>query len=178
MLSNSQKEHLTYTVIGQVVTLMAIGIFSYQYVIPGISTINANLATANEEIENYQKTYDTGISFANLGNLLSGKPERLELVKIMQSDPPETEKVIQKIGNQNYLDWLTQSIGKSDNDKQILIQEKAKLNSIIPTMSPVSTNIEEENVTLKQYVRFIEGTILKKFNFDSNVVIGMQGITF
>ena len=45
-------------------------------------------------------------------------------------------------------------------------------------MSPLSNNIEEDNITLRQYVRFIESSILKRFNFDSNVVIGMQGISF
>ncbi len=178
MLSNSQKEHLTYTAIGQIFTLCATGIVWIQYIFPWMATIDANLASANAEISNYNTTYTDGINFTTLGSLLSGKPERLELIKIMQSDPTLTEQVIKKTWDQSYLDWLTQSIGKSDTDKQILIQEKKKLNSIIPTMSPVSTNIEEENVTLKQYVKFIEGTILKKFNFDSNVVIGMQGITF
>lgn len=45
-------------------------------------------------------------------------------------------------------------------------------------MSPLSGNIEEDNITLKQYVRFIENSILKRFEFDTNLVIGMQGITF
>ena len=38
-------------------------------------------------------------------------------------------------------------------------------------MSPISSNIEEENMTLKQYVKFIESEILRQFNFNSNVVI-------
>lgn len=42
----------------------------------------------------------------------------------------------------------------------------------------MSSNIDEENITLKQYIRFIEGSILKKFNFDSNVVLGLQGINY
>lgn len=178
MLSNSQKEHLTYTAIGQIFTLCAIGLITFQYILPWMTEVDKNLANANAEIDGYTKTYNNGINLTTLWNLLAGKPERLELIKIIQSDKPWTEKVIQKVWDQNYLEWLTQSIGKSDSDKQILIQEKMKLNSIIPTLSPVSANIEEENVTLKQYVKFIEGTILKKFHFDSNVVIGMQGITF
>lgn len=121
---------------------------------------------------------DDGIDYSTLGTLLAGKPERAELIKIIQSDPDGTRKVIQKTGTKPYLDWLTQSIGDSDEDKKILIKEKAKLNSILPTMSPISSNIEEENITLKQYVKYIEGTILKQFNFDTNVIISMQGITF
>jgi hypothetical protein len=45
-------------------------------------------------------------------------------------------------------------------------------------MSPISSNIDETNITLKQYVRFIEDGILNTFNFDTNTNIGMQGIVF
>lgn len=178
MLSNSQKEHLTYTAIWQVFTLVIIGILAFNYIIPQITAINSQLSRANLSIETYKKTLEDGLDYATLGNMLSGKPERSELVKIIQTDPRGTETVIKKTGTKNYLEWLTQSIGDSDEDKKILVREKGKLNSIIPTMSPISSNIEETNISLKDYVKFIEGTILKKFNFDSNVVITMQGVTF
>ncbi len=61
-----------------------------------MATIDANLASANAEISNYNTTYTDGINFTTLGSLLSGKPERLELIKIMQSDPTLTEQVIKK----------------------------------------------------------------------------------
>ena len=178
MLSNSQKEHLTYTAIGQVFALVFALLISWKYVYPGISDINAQLSAGNTAITRYNSTVNNGIDYPTLTSILGGKAERAELIKIIQSDPEGTKKVIQKNGSQNYLDWLTQSIGRSDSDKDILIIEKAKLNSIIPTMSPISSNIEEKNMTLKQYVKFIEWTILKKFNFESNVNIGVQWIVF
>lgn len=52
------------------------------------------------------------------------------------------------------------------------------MNSIIPTLSPVSGNIEGKNLTLKEYIRYIEQSILAKYNFESNMVLGLQGITF
>jgi hypothetical protein len=178
MLSNSQKEHLTYTAVWQVFTLVILGILAFQYIIPQISAVNSQLTKTNVAIEKYRKTVDQGLDYASLGNLLSSKPERAELIKIIQTDPRGTEAVIKKTGSKNYLDWLNQSIGDSDEDKKILVREKGKLNSIIPTMSPISSNIEESNISLKDYVKFIEGTILKQFNFDSNVVISMQGVSF
>jgi sugar phosphate isomerase/epimerase len=69
-------------------------------------------------------------------------------------------------------------LGKVDKEKEAIKNEKAKLNSIIPTMNPISNNIEEDNITLREYVNYIEKSILQKFNFDSNVIIGMQGLTF
>jgi hypothetical protein len=45
---------------------------------------------------------------------------------------------------------------KSGDDKNKLIQAKQKLNSILPTLSPISNNFDEENITLKEYVKYIE----------------------
>ncbi len=180
MLSNSQKEHLTYTAIWQVFTLVALWIFSYQYILPGISDLNIVKTKAQSSVNTYNSTLTNGIEYTNLAQLLQGKSERAELIKVIQSDPRAAEAIIKKpIGiEKNYLDWLKWEIGSSEKEKEILKLEKAKLNSIIPTMSPLSNNIEEESITLRQYVRFIESSILKRFNFDSNVIIGMQGVSF
>jgi hypothetical protein len=181
MLTNSQKEHLTYTAIGQVVTLFALGIFSYQYIVPGIPEINSLAEKSQSSIDAYESTLKNGINFESLWRLLEWKSERAELIKIIQSDPKETERIITKPpeeGQKDYLDWIKSQLGKSEDDKNILKLEKAKLNSIIPTMSPISSNIEEDSINLRQYVRFIESSILKRFNFDVNVNIGMQGIVF
>ncbi len=180
MLSNSQKEHLTYTAIGQIVTLAVLWVFSYQYIMPGISDLSLLRTNAQASVNTYNTTLIKGIEYAEVAKLLQGKTERAELIKVIQSDPKAAEAIIQKpIGiEKNYLDWLKWEIGSSEKEKEILKLEKAKLNSIIPTMSPLSNNIEEDSITLRQYVRFIESSILKRFNFDSNVIIGMQGITF
>lgn len=180
MLSNSQKEHLTYTAIGQVFTLVALGIFTYQYIIPGISEIDALSSKTQVAINSYNSTVKEWFDYAGLASILEGKPESAELIKIIQSDSTTAQAIIKKPANEtkDYLAWIKWAISESDKDKAVLKLEKAKLNSIIPTMSPLSSNIEEDNITLRQYVKYIENTILKGFNFDSNVVIGMQGITF
>jgi hypothetical protein len=180
MLSNSQKEHLTYTAIGQVFTLVALGIFAYQYIIPGISEIDALSSKAQTTINSYNSIVKEWFDYSGLASKLEGKPESAELIKIIQSDSTTAQAIIKKPANEtkDYIDWIKWAISESDKDKAVLKLEKAKLNSIIPTMSPLSSNIEEDNITLRQYVKYIENTILKGFNFDSNVVIGMQGITF
>ena len=180
MLSNSQKEHLTYTAIWQGVTLFALLMFGYQYIMPGVSSLSIKKTEAQNAISTYQTTLTSGIDFATLGVILASKPERAELIRIMQTDPNEATKIIKKPAEieKTYLEWIKSEIGKTDEEKKNLFIEKAKLNSIIPTMSPISSNIDENNITLKQYVRFIEDGILKRFNFNSRVIIGMQGITF
>jgi hypothetical protein len=192
MLSNSQKEHLTYTAIGQVFILVALGIFSYQYIIPGLSEIGVLSKNTQVNIDAYKSTYENGVSFAELWNLLGKKPEYAELVKIIQSDKDHAPKVILKTnmsitgGTSNdyncisvdYYTCLKNVLGRADADRASIETEKKKLNSIIPTMSPISWTIEEDNLTLRQYVKFIESSVLKSFNFDSNVLIGMQWVTF
>ncbi len=45
-------------------------------------------------------------------------------------------------------------------------------------MSPISGSIDEENITLKEYILFIEREILKRFELDSNMSLGIQGLTY
>jgi len=47
------------------------------------------------------------------------------------------------------MDWLKKTILNSSADRDLLSQQKEILNSIIPTLSPISGNIEEENIDLK-----------------------------
>ncbi len=164
MISNSQKEHLTYTAIGQVAVLFWIASLSYSYIIPWYKEISTRLNTTNDIIEKYNKTESDGISSTDLWGFLNWKPEYTELIKVIQADPKNTEDVIRKKEwAWNYLSWLKDVIwgDASNRDKRLLIVQKALLNSVIPTMSPANNNIEESNITLKQYVKFIEWSILK-----------------
>jgi hypothetical protein len=108
MLSNSQKEHLTYTAIGQVFTLLVLGIFSYQYIFPGISEIDKLSKNAQENIKSYNSILKEGIGYTGLAKALEGKPESAELIKILQSDPATAQVIIKKPDSEkkNYLDWI------------------------------------------------------------------------
>lgn len=192
MLSNSQKEHLTFTAVWQFVVIFAMVMVIYQYIMPGIKDINQLTADAQTAIESYSGTLNAGINDTTLQKLLSAKQEYAELIKIIQTDPEYTKRILKKENMSitgslqfnydcrtvDYYTCLKNVLGKVDNEKEAIKNEKAKLNSIIPTMSPISNNIEEDNITLREYVNYIEKSILQKFNFDSNVIIGMQWLSF
>lgn len=179
MISTSQKEHLTYTAIWQVLIIIWAIVVIFSYVSPGFTSISTNLEKANSSIDLYKNTEKDGLSFIQLNTELknaTGKEELISIIKAASQD--EVSKVIRKEGNDKYITWLKQAINSSDEDRRKLVQIKQKINSILPTLSPMSANIDEENITLKQYIRFIEARILKEFNFDSNVVLGLQWINY
>jgi hypothetical protein len=179
MISTSQKEHLTYTAIGQVLVLVLSITIIFTYVIPWFGTIGKNLNEAQAAIEDYRETETNGISYDKLWAILSAMKWKEELIAIITAaSPQEVQSVIKKEWAEKYLSWLKQAISSSDEDRKKLVQIKQKINSILPTLSPMSSSIDEENITLKQYIRFIEGKILKGFGLDSNVVLGLQGISY
>jgi hypothetical protein len=145
-----------------------------------MSDIDTRVAAANAAITEYKATKEDGITMQNLGVILSSQWDKAELIKVIQTAPAETEKAIKKSGAWDYLVWLKDTISNntSKTEREALIQVKKKLNSILPTMSPISANIDEENVTLKKYIKFIEESILKRFDIDSNISLGMQGLTY
>ncbi|MDD2694023.1 MAG: hypothetical protein PHY14_03755 [Candidatus Gracilibacteria bacterium] len=182
MLTNSQKEHLTYTAIGQVTILFVLGIWTYSYIVSGIDKINAATEVTNANIDTYQNTEANGLTLTDLDTIIGKRTEYTELLKIMKSDVDGTKEVLKKspaAQNNTYLEWLKDAMGNdvTQDEKKVINQYKKKLNSILPTLSPVSGTIEEDNITLKEYVQFIETKILKKFNLESNLILGMQGIT-
>lgn len=178
MISTSQREHLTYTAIWQTLTIVGACVVAWSYVLPGYSTIDTNLEWAKTAIEKYQTVRENGMKTDELLMSLKDIPWKEELIKIIQAAPKETETAIKKEWKWEYLTWLKSAIGNSDEDKQKLIQAKQKINSILPTMSPIGSNIEEENITLKQYIKYIEWTILKTFDINSNIALGMQSIAY
>lgn len=148
---------------------------------PGIDTISAASTEANTNIERFKNTEKNGLSLDDVLAVIGTRTEYAELLKIIQSDISGTKEFLKKdtiAWNKVYYDWIKEAMGDTatQDEKKIIEQYKKKLNSILPTLSPVSWNIEEENITLKWYIRFIETKILKRFNFDSNLVLGMQWI--
>lgn len=45
-------------------------------------------------------------------------------------------------------------------------------------MSPISNSLDEEYITLKEYIKFIESKFLVTFDIKSNIVLGIQGISY
>lgn len=178
MLSTSQREHLTYTLIWQCLTLAAIWILSWHYILPGFAKISTNIEKAETTINSYVEIRDKGYDYSRLTGVLWGMGNKEELIKIIQATPDQTKVALQKVGTQEYLTWLKNAINASDEDKKKLIQAKKKINSILPTMSPMSANIDEENVTLKEYILYIEKEIFKKFDLDNNMSLWIQNVVY
>jgi hypothetical protein len=74
--------------------------------------------------------------------------------------------------------WLDSAIGASSSDKKKLAIKKARLNSILPTLNPISNNLMEETVSMRKYISFIEENILKQFGIESNAALGIQNIKY
>ncbi len=162
----------------QVLILFAVWLITWQYIIPGLSKIDDTLGKADKAIANYSEARDKWLEYGKLSAILTELWNKEELLKIIQATPVETQKALQKNGNSEYLVWLKNAINASDEDKKKLIQSKKKINSILPTMSPISANIDEDNITLKQYIKFIEWRLIHDFNLDSNIALGIQGLVY
>jgi hypothetical protein len=178
MISTSQKEHLTYTIILQSAILAWLALLTWSYLIPGITKIGIDQAAAQESIRVYVDTKENGIPFDDLGKKLTTMKGKEELIKIIRSDAAETRKVIKKSVKWEYTGWLNSVIANSDEDKKKLTQAKQKINSILPTMSPISNSLNEEYITLKEYIRFIESRFLTAFEIQSNIVLGIQWVNY
>ncbi len=178
MISTSQKEHLTYTLILQCTILIWVGILAWMYIFPWISKINAATEWAEQAITEYNNVRKNGIPIETIGQELSKVEWKEELLKIIRSAQDDARKVITKTGEGDYLDWLNSSILSSDEDKKKLTQAKQKINSILPTMSPISNSVDQEYITLKEYTQFIEKRFLDEFEIGSTVVIGLQWVTY
>jgi hypothetical protein len=96
----------------------------------------------------------------------------------MQSAPKETQGVMQKVGSEPYMTWLNGAIGASSTDKKKLAIKKARLNSILPTLNPISNNLSEETVSMRRYIGFVEENILRQFGIESTAALGIQNIKY
>ena len=119
------------------------------------------------------------ISFSNITTLLKARGQE-ELLGVIQSAPTEAQNVIKKVGSGPYLAWLRTSIESNEatTEKTKIETKKARLNSILPTLSPLSNSISEDTVSMKKYISFVEENIIKKYSLDSVASLSLQNITY
>jgi hypothetical protein len=96
MISTSQKEHLTYTLILQSAILAGLAILTWSYILPGITKIGIDQAAAESSIATFNDTKENGISFDDLGKKLATMKGKEELINIIRSAPADTRTVIKK----------------------------------------------------------------------------------
>lgn len=179
MSIKNQREQLMRTAIGQVTTIIFILIGTWLYSIPLYKTLSASIVSSNAAIKQYSETVNDGITYENLNTLLKAKWQE-ELLGIIQSAPQDTKKVIKKVGTDPYLTWLRQAIdSNTSKDEKINLEiKKARLNSILPTLSPLSNNITEDTVSMKKYITYVEENIIKKYNLETTASLSLQNITY
>lgn len=180
MNNNASAAHdqLTYSAILQVSLVIVCGIIWFIYIIPTWQEINAQSDRTNETIQRYEDTVSEGIPFGELINAVNIVGNNNELIEIINQNVDATKNAIKKTGTWPYLAWLIDALQNSDEDREKLRIAKAKINSIIPTLSPVSGNIDEESITLREYIEYVERDILRAFRLESHSALGIDGLQY
>ncbi len=178
MISSSQREHLVYTLTGQISLIFLFIGWAFYYIIPGRAGIADAQENANKKIAEYTNLKSNGLAIDDVRRISSTSTQYEELLKIINvSGQGAANAIVKDSPDMEYLDWIKGKVAGSDGDKAILIRTKTLINSIIPTMSSAGS-IEEEMLTLKWLITFIEGKFIKQFNVQSTSPIGISGMNF
>ncbi len=178
MSTKNQREQLVHAAIGQCAIIGWVIIASWLYTIPHFNQLSASVLKANETIIGYNEVLTNGIAYKNLEALLKTSKWKEELITIIKAAPAETQKVITKDWKEQYLTWILGKIGESSEAKQLLAIKKARLNSILPTLNPVSNNLNEDTINLKKYIAFVEESIIQKFGMKTTGALSLQNIQY
>ncbi len=178
MISSSQREHLVYTLTGQVSLIFLFIGWALYYVLPWRANIAEAQVVANSKITEFNVLKKDGLTIDAVKRIASTSNQYEELLKIIGISWQNAANAITKDSpDMEYLDWIKGKVAGSDSDKAILVRTKTLINSIIPTMSSAGS-IEEEMLTLKGMIIFIEGKFIKQFNVQSTSPIGISGMNF
>lgn len=188
------REQLTYKAILQITFILIAVLLTVFYTQPKLAEVNDKVAQANITLENYKKLNENGIEFNILKNkiksiggyesLIALIDENIEEVNNQPKDIsedkkiPEVKNIIKKEGNDPYLTWLTSVSNSTTEEKDKIKTEKEKINTILPTLSPITDNNSEESITLRNYIAYVEQNILKKYNILSFSPLGITGINY
>jgi len=175
---SSVREQLTYSAVLQIVLIAACVILLVYVILPKFNDIQAQTQQTNETIARYEETSTNGIAFSGIAAAAKAVGNNSELLEIIKNNEEATKEVIKKTSNAPYLEWLKDALKNSDEDRKKLALAKAKINSIIPTLSPISGNIDEVNITLREYIEYVEQEILKKYSLKSSSPLGIDGVKY
>ena len=178
MYTRNQREQLIHSAVWQISIIVGVLIASWLYTVPRYTAISAWVTDTNLAIDKFLSTSKDWIPYDTLIWKLKENNGKVELLGIIEAAPIATQEVIKKVGWAPYLTWLDENIISSSDDKNKLTLKKARLNSILPTLSPLSNNLMEETINMRKYISYIETNILKEFSLDSNVALGIQGVTY
>lgn len=175
----SIREQLTFKAWLQVFLIFAAVVFTFMYTLPKLDAIGLQVSQTNDAVTRYQQLEKDGIPFGSLVTTIQKVGDNKELTDLISRSSTETQEAIKKDNpSEPYLSWVTNALSKSDKDRAILSDMRARVNSIVPTLSPVSNNMDENSVTLRDYITFMERDILRRFNIESLSPLGIDGITY
>lgn len=177
--TTSREEQLKYTVGLQVgLSLLAI-IATVLYTMPKMEEISAQTEITNQKISEYNSLQNTGIPYNSLQSSIRKVGNNTELSEIVSNNGESIKTLLVKTDvSKKYSDWLAAEMNSSEDAKIRLANDEAKINSIIPTMSPLSNNQTGMSVTLRDYVTFLEKNILKEYNIVSLSPVGIDGVKY
>lgn len=175
----SAQEQLTYTAILQIISVIVCIIIVVIMILPRLQNINAQTERTNEVIAKYEQTEDHGIPFSELQTIITRVGDNSELQEIIKANTDASKEVIQKKSEgSTYLQWLEHELRDKEKYEQVLREAKSKINTILPTLSPISGGIEENNIKLHDYIEYIETKILKEFLLESTSPLGIDSIQY
>lgn len=160
------------------VFILASVILTMMFTMPKLDEVNAQAKETNAVISKFESIQKNGIPFSELESSIKQTGNNSELLDLVKTSPEETKKAIVKEGDEPYMAWLSTASTKNAEDKLKLQKAKARINTIVPTLSPINGNIEEQNITLRDYITFIEQNILANFNIKSLSPLGMSSIVY
>lgn len=152
--------------------------FTMLYTMPRLDAIGLQSEQTNIVVGDYQNTYNNGIPFSNLVSTIRGVGNNEELIEVVSTSPEATQEIIKKTGSSPYLEWLTDQLTSSDQDRAIMADIRARINSIVPTLSPVNANIDENSATMRDYISFVEQKILRDFSLKSLSPLGIESVEY
>ncbi len=173
------KERLTYALIGQIFIITLSSLALIFYIVPKWKEINTKVEETNASIANYETTKKNGLPTKKIKSIIVKDQTKKELFSLIQKNEKAVAKVIKKGKTQkSYIDWINDSLNNSNEDRKKIQIIKAKMNSIVPTLSPITSTIEETQVSLKNYVDFIENKLLTNFKIKSTSPLSIDKITY
>lgn len=177
--NTSVQEQLTYSAILQIGSVIICALIFFIFILPRLQHINAQTERTNEVIGKYDSITQNGIAFSDLPAVITRVGNNNELQEIIKANDEAAKEVIQKTSdNLTYLAWLEYELRDKDKYEHALKEAKDKINTILPTLSPISGGIEENNITLRDYIEFIETKILKEYSLESFSALGIDSIQY
>lgn len=166
-------------------TLVFIGCVSYiiMFILPKYSDMSAITTKINDTIMSASSLKKDGVNKDSFVELLNRLGKKTEVPDVVFSDGQKLNKALMKpIAQKDYLTWLTGENGKVNAlDKEIQGNDTI-LGNIIPIFAnSASLNIESDidnQITLANFISYIEKDILGKYALTSYVPLGISNITF